>query len=122
MYVCGVSRGLSWLATKAAGSAGGVRTAVAAGTGVSPGREVAVDCNPANAVSKACVSAGLMSGVDGGAGWQAVRIVKRSKKRRMKKRNVVIIFLHQSYQKRGVHRQIHLLTLCLLLFTRPVQL
>ncbi len=52
MYVCGVSSGLSWLATNVAGKAGGVRgtTAVALGMGVSLGKRVADGCNPAKAV------------------------------------------------------------------------
>ncbi len=52
MYVCGASNGLSWPATNVAGKAGGVREtmAVAVGTGVSLGREVAVGCKPARAV------------------------------------------------------------------------
>jgi hypothetical protein len=66
---------LSWLATKVAGSAGGVRAVVAAGMGVSVGTAVPVGCSCANAVSKAWVSAALRSGVgaDGEAGWQEVR-------------------------------------------------
>ena len=73
---------MSWPATNIAGSGGGVRMAVAAGTGVSVGTGVAVGCNCANAVWKACVSATLISGVgaDAGAAWQAVRRVARRKK------------------------------------------
>lgn len=76
----GVSRGLSWLAMNVDGSGGGVRMAVAAGRAVSLGDGVAVGWNCASAVSKAWVSAALISGVGAEAGWQAVRR-ERNKKR-----------------------------------------
>ena len=90
MYVCGISSGLSWLATNVEGSAGGVRMAVAVGTGVSLGMGVAVGCNPASAVSKAWVITILISCVGTGAGWQALSRTERRKKRevRCEKREV----------------------------------
>ena len=63
MYVCGVSSGLSWLATNVKGSAGGVRRAVAAGIGVSVEMGVAEGWSAARAVSRAWVNTALMSGV-----------------------------------------------------------
>ena len=68
--MCGVSRGFSWLATNVAGRAGGVRTTVGEGTGVSLGTGLAVGCRLANAVPMACVSAALISGV-GADAWVA---------------------------------------------------
>ena len=54
------------------GSEGGVRTAVAGGMGVSLGTGVPAGCSCATAVSKAWVSAALMSGVEAGVAWQAL--------------------------------------------------
>jgi len=62
---------------------------VAAGTGVSLGRGVAVGCNPARAVSKAWVYKTFTSEVgDEGSGWQALRRMERSKKEEVKRRKV----------------------------------
>lgn len=75
MYVCGVSSGLSWLATKTEGSAGGVRTAVAGGGGVPVGMVVAEGWIAARAVSKACVKTAFTSAVgDDTEGAHAVTV------------------------------------------------
>ena len=68
---------------------------VAAGTGVSLGKPVAVGCRTARAVSNACVNAALISGVgtDAGAGWQALSRMDRRTRREVAERNVVIVFL-----------------------------
>ena len=88
---------MSWLATNVSGSAGGVRTVVATGRGVSVGTDVPVGWSCANAVWKACVSAALISGVgaDGAAGWHAARSMIRSKKRgvRCESRSLFIAFM-----------------------------
>src|SRR4030067_559713 len=84
MYVCGVSSGFSWLATNVAGSAGGVRMAVAAGTGVSVETGVAEGCSAARAVAKACVYTEFTSGVgEDAAGAHAVNIVVSRLRARM---------------------------------------
>jgi hypothetical protein len=67
------------------GSEGGVRTAVAGGMGVSLGTGVPAGCSCATAVSKACVSAALISGVEAGPAWQAlIRMVNRLKRRKVR--------------------------------------
>jgi hypothetical protein len=81
-----VSSGFKRLVTNVEGSAGGVRTAVAEGTGVSLGRGDAVGCNCANAVWNAWVNAAFISGVVAEAGWQAlnkIRIKIGGRKRRI---------------------------------------
>src|SRR5215207_8550459 len=106
MYVCGVSSGFNWPATNAAGSAGGVRRAVAAGTWVSVGTAVPVGCSCAKAVWKACVRAALMSavGAEAGAGWQALRrVTRRKKKEGRRNRGVVIIRLFQKWTGKQVY-------------------
>ena len=70
------------------GSAGGVRTAVAVGMGVSLGMGVAVGCRCATAVSKACVSAALMSGVEAGVAWHALKITVSRLRRRKTRVNL----------------------------------
>ncbi len=74
MYVCGVSSGLSELATKVDGKVGGVRMAVGAGMGVFVGVDVdaaALVCwMDAKAVPTALVIAVFGSTV-AGAGWHA---------------------------------------------------
>ena len=75
MYVCGASSGLSELATKVDGNAGGVRAAVGAGVGVSAGMGVkaaAFVCwMDAKAVPTACVIAAFGS-TGAGLDWQAL--------------------------------------------------
>jgi len=78
-----------------------VRTAVAVGTGVSLGTGVAVGCKRATAVSNAWVSAALISGVGGGAGWHAHNSIAsrltevKSEKQKVRGRNLfIIVFYH----------------------------
>lgn len=94
---------------------------VAAGMGVSLGIGVAVGCNCANAVPKACVRAAFISGVDAGTGWHVARRIGRRNKKEVS-RDRFDLFMMCSETREGVSADdtpSHLYVLLITHYFRP---